>query len=114
MDFDEAREVHDLETMSDIIGRIIDHCTALLQAGRADEIPPAANEIVAHVNVMIYFVLKLLGDFMAATELYENILRIRANFPEVKRNLKLVRLGVMKKLIDRLLDGDSRVKVIRP
>ena len=248
-DFDAAREVHDIETMSDIIKRVIDHCGELAQSGRADEIPPAANEIAAHVNVMIYFVMKLLGDgnaskakhylgtpdvdldinegfffmyylfgrmfylegdftraekfftryeelrmkkfgdvdelslfyranclaltgdFNAAAQLYENILLIRANFPEVKRNLQLVRrstvdglirelsslryftnwrdvpifinardrLGVMKRLIDwlldagyrrliildnrstypplleyyRALDGDSRVKVIR-
>ena len=61
-DFDAAREVHDLETMSDIIKRVNDHCSELARTGRANEIPPEANEIAAHVNVMIYFVLKLLGE----------------------------------------------------
>ena len=252
-DFDAAREIHDLETMSDIIKRVNDHCGELARTGRANEIPPEANEIAAHVNVMIYFVMKLLGDgnaskarhylgtfenpggvdlninegfffmyylfgrmfylegdffraeefftryeglrmkkfgdvdelslfyranclaftgkFFAAAQLYERILQIKANFPEVKRNLERLRrgnvgglvrelsslryftnwrdvpifinardrLGVMKRMIDwlldagyrkliildnlstypplleyyRALDGDSRVKVIR-
>ena len=61
-DFDAAREVHDIETISNTIKRVIEHCTALAQSGRANEIPPVANEIAAHVNIMIYFVMKLLSD----------------------------------------------------
>ena len=222
-DFDAAREVHDLETISDIFLRVNEHCGELARTGRTNEIPPVANEIAAHVNVMIYFVMKLLGDgnavkakhylgepdgvelgfndgffflyyliarmfyiegdftraekfftryeeirtrkfadvdelslfyranclastgdFHAATELYERILSIRANFGEVKRNLELVRrsnvdglirepsslryfpnwrdvpifinardrLGVMKRMIDWLLDAGYRKLII--
>ena len=88
--------------------------------------------------------LALTGDFHAAIELYEKILRIKANFPEVKRDLEIVRrgsienlareisslwdfpdwrdvpifinardrLGVMKKLIDWLLDAGYRKLII--
>ena len=222
-DFDAAREVHDLETISDIIKRVTEHCNSLAQSGRADEIPTVANEIAAHVNIMIYFVMKLLsdgdaskakhylgepntvnlgfddgffflyylfgrmfylsgdftraekfftryeelrtkkfadvdelslfyranclaltGNFHAATEIYEQILLIRANFTEVKRNLELVRrsnvddlirelsslwhfpnwrdvpifinardrLGVMKRMINWLLDAGYRKLII--
>ena len=222
-DFESAREVHDLQTISNIIVQVMNHCGELTNAGRANEIPPVANEITAHVNVMIYYVMKLLGDgdidkakfyfnvpespdlklndgfffmhylfgrifylsgdyrraaeffmryedlrtkkfddtdelslfyranclaltgnFHAAIDLYENVLRIRANFHEAKKNLELVRrgevdgliqkisslwyfphwrdvpifinardrLGVMKKLIDWLLDAGYRKLII--
>lgn len=82
----------------------------------------------------------MLGDFDTSARLYEQILTIKADFPEAKKNLKLVlrgsnenlvrevkslwnfpywrdvpifinardRLGVMKKLIDWLLDAGYR------
>ena len=86
----------------------------------------------------------LLGEFNVAIKLYELILKIKANFPEAKKNLKLVqsgtnknlvrevkslwkfpgwrdvpifiiardRLGIMKKLIDWLLDAGYRNLII--
>lgn len=86
----------------------------------------------------------LLGYFNVAAQLYEFILKIKANFPEAKKNLKLVqsgtnknlvhevkslwkfpgwrdvpifinardRLGVLKKLIDWLLDAGYRNLII--
>ncbi len=87
--------------------------------------------------------LVLLGDYNAASKLYEKILTIKANFPEVKKNFEMVqhgsnkiilelsslwnfpdwrdvpifinardRLGVMKKLIDWLLDAGYRKLII--
>ena len=222
-DFKSARAIHDLETMSNIIAQVMKHCGELTNTGRADEIPPVANEIAAHVNVMIYYAMKLLsdgnsdkakiylgapetadlkinegfffmyylygrmfyldgdyrraaeffaryetlrakkfddvdelslfyranclaltGDFHAAAQLYENVLRIRANFHEAKNNLELVRrcstenlareikslwyfpnwrdvpifinardrLGIMKRMIDWLLDAGYRKLII--
>ena len=224
-DFNAAQEVHDIETMSDIIKRVTEKFGELASTGRANEIPPEANEIIGHISVMIYYAMQLLsdgnvakakyylgapespdinlnegyfflyyligrmfyieGDFTraekflaryeeirlrterfaeidelslfyranclaltgnlhAAQNLYEQILLIRANFPEVKRNLELVRrstvdglirelsslwyfpnwrdvpifinardrLGVMKKLIDWLLDAGYRKLII--
>ncbi len=222
-DFETSRSTHDLETMSNIIQRVMKHCGELSNAGRAGEIPPVANEIAAHVNVMIYYAMKLLsdgnsdkakiylgapentdlkinegfffmyylfgrtlylagefhraaeflaryenlrtkkfddvdelslfyranclaltGDFHAAAELYENVLRIKADFREAKKNLELVRrgstenlareikslwyfpywrdvpifinardrLGIMKRMIDWLLDAGYRKLII--
>ena len=86
----------------------------------------------------------LLGEFNVAIKLYELVLKIKANFPEAKKNLKLVqsgtnknlvrevkslwkfpgwrdvpifinardRLGIMKKLIDWLLDAGYRNLII--
>lgn len=86
----------------------------------------------------------MLGDFDTSARLYEQILTIKADFPEAKKNLKLVlrgsnenlvrevkslwnfpywrdvpifinardRLGVMKKLIDWLLDAGYRNLII--
>ena len=88
--------------------------------------------------------LALLGYFQTSRKIYEQILTIRADFPEVKKNLELVlrgenenlvlelsslwyfpnwydvpifinardRLGVMKKLIDWLLDAGYRKLII--
>ena len=88
--------------------------------------------------------LALMKDFQAAAVIYESILKIKADFPEVQKNLKLIqggsnknlvrevkslwkfctwrdvpifinardRLGVMKKLIDWLLDADYRNLII--
>ena len=88
--------------------------------------------------------LALLGNFQAAKKIYEQILKIKADSPEVKKNFKIVRrgsnknlvreisslwnfptwqdvpifinardrLGVMKKLIDWLLDADYRNLII--
>ena len=88
--------------------------------------------------------LALLGDFQASKKIYAQILTIKADFPEVKKNLELVlrgenknlvlelsslwnfpnwrdvpifinardRLGVMKKLIDWLLDAGYRKLII--
>lgn len=88
--------------------------------------------------------LALMKDFRMSAQLYERILNIKANFPEVKKNLKLVqsgtnknlvrevkslwkfpswrdvpifinardRLGVMKRLIDWLLDAGYRNLII--
>ena len=222
-DFESGRATHDLETMSKIIVQVMKHCGELAHAGRVNEIPPVANKIAAHVNVMIYYAMKLLsdgdagkakiylnapespdlkinegfffmyylfgrtlylagdyrnaaeffsryedlrakkfddvdelslfyranclaltGDFHAAAELYENVLRIRASFREAKKNLELVRrgsvdglvkkissllyfphwrdvpifinardrLGIMKRMIDWLLDAGYRKLII--
>ena len=86
----------------------------------------------------------MLGDFNVATRLYEQILTIKADFPEAKENLELLlhgsnqniarevkslwnfpywqdvpifinardRLGVMKKLIDWILDAGYRKLII--
>lgn len=86
----------------------------------------------------------LLGDFNTAAQLYELILKMKANFPEAKKNFDIVRhgsnkklvlevkslwkftnwryvpifinardrLGVMKKLIDWLLDAGYRNLII--
>ena len=88
--------------------------------------------------------LALLGDFQTAAELYKKILIIKADFPEVQKNLEIVqrnsnknlalelsslwnfphwrdvpifinardRLGVMKKMIDWLLDAGYRKLII--
>ena len=88
--------------------------------------------------------LAMLDDFGAAAKIYEQILSIKADFPEAKKNLELVRrglkknlvrevwslwnfcdwrdvpifinardrLGVMKKLIDWLLDAGYRKLII--
>ena len=41
--------------------------------------------------------LAMLGDFNAAARLYEQILAIKADFPEVKRNLEILQRGSTKK-----------------
>lgn len=41
----------------------------------------------------------LLGKFQTAAEFYELILSIKADFPEAKRNLQIVRLGTNKNLV---------------
>ena len=43
--------------------------------------------------------LALLGNFQAAAAFYEQILKIKADFPEVKTNLEIVRRGSNKNLI---------------
>ncbi|MBR4383106.1 MAG: tetratricopeptide repeat protein, partial [Selenomonadaceae bacterium] len=222
-DFESARAAHDLETISNIIVQVMEHCGELARTGRVNEIPPVANEIAAHVNVMIYYAMQLLsdgdagkarfylsvlasndpkinagfffmyylfgralylsgdyrnaaeifaryeelrakkfddvdelslfyranclaltGDFHAASQLYEKILRINATFHEAKKNLKLVRrgsvdglareikslwnftnwrdvpifinardrFGIMKRMIDWLLDAGYRKLII--
>ena len=222
-DFKTAQTAGDFEKLSDIIAQVHKHCGALAKAGRANEIPPTAKYIGAHINVMIYQATKLLskgnpdkakfymyllalyggnfsggyfylyyllgrtlyatgdypralkifnvyeknrcaqwndldelslfyrancmaslGEFQAAVELYEQILTIKADFPEVKKNLKIARrgsnknlaielsslwnfphwrdvpifinardrLGVMKQLIDWLLDAGYRKLII--
>lgn len=220
-DFKAAQAADDFEKLSDIIAQVHEHCGALAKAGRANEIPPTAKYIGAHINVMIYQATKLLssnpdkakfymyllalyggnfsggyfylyyllgrtlyatgdypralkifnvyeqnryaqwndfdelslfyranclallGDFQTAAELYEKVLMIKADFPEVKKNLELMRhgsnkiilelsnlwnfphwrdvpifinardrLGVMKKLIDWLLNAGYRKLII--
>ena len=61
-EFETAQASYDLEKMSDIIAQVNKHCKDLAEAGRANEIPPEAQKVAAHVNVMIYFVMKLLSD----------------------------------------------------
>lgn len=171
-DFEAASAAHDLETMCKLFIQTMEYGNELKQAGKLNEIPPEADKIVGYVNVMLYYVMKLLndgdfaaakfylfsprkfqmnfdanylhlyyltgrafygtndfiraikfftgyeelrtelfgdvdevalffhanclalsGNFSAATELYEEILRIKANFPEVKKNLELVQRG---------------------
>ena len=88
--------------------------------------------------------LAMLGNFESAAEIYETVLTVKSDFPEVQKNLELVkqnsnenlvmevsslwnfcdwqdvpifinardRVGVMKKLIDRLLDAGYRNLII--
>ena len=222
-EFKAAEAACDLEKMSDIFMQVNKYCSALAQAGRANEIPPSAYYIAAFVNVTVYQAMKflndgkadkaksyllalanadfatfekffcnlymlgksfymtgdylnaikifnryeqirnkewkdadelnlfyaancfaLLGNFKAAKNIYEQILKLKADFPEVKKNLKIIRrgsnknlvrelsslwkfsdwqdvpifinardrLGVMKKLIDWLLDAGYRKLII--
>ncbi len=177
-DFKAAQAADDFEKLSDIIAQVHEHCGALAKAGRADEIPPTAKYIGAHINVMIYQATKLLsgkpdkakfymyllalysgnfsggyfylyyllsrtlyatgdypralkifnvyeqnrytqwndldelslfyranclallGDFQTAAELYEKVLMIKADFPEVKKNLELMRRGSNKIILE--------------
>lgn len=177
-DFKAAQAADDFEKLSDIIAQVHEHCGALAKAGRANEIPPTAKYIGAHINVMIYQATKLLSsnpdkakfymyllalyggnfsggyfylyyllgrtlyatgdypralkifnvyeqnryaqwndfdelslfyranclalleDFKAASELYEKILTIKADFPEVKKNLELARRGSNKIILE--------------
>lgn len=218
-DFEAAKAANNLKKMSNLIAQVIEYGNELAQAGRANEIPPQVIQIAEHVNILIYYTMKLLsdgdsdkaknyllalsrnnaanftkffhmlyllgkalystgyhlqaakifdryeqiratnwndvdelslfyranslallGEFNAAARLYEKILTIKADFPEVRKNLELVlrgdnenlarevkslwnfpdwrdvpifinardRLGVMKKLIDWLLDAGYR------
>ena len=220
-DFEAVRSKLNLEKMSNIILQVNEHCAEMFQSGKGNDIPPEAYKINAHIEVMIYTIMKLLSDgrgdkakpyfmpiiktegfeqffyvyyllgrafyltgdylhaskffiqyekvrksvlkdndeinlfylanslalmkdFQAAAGLYESILKIKADFPEVQKNLKLVqggsnknlvreikslwkfctwrdvpifinardRLGVMKKLIDWLLDAGYRNLII--
>lgn len=61
-DFTTARRANNLGKTAAIIAQVIEYGNGLAQAGRANEIPPQAMHIAAHVNVLIYYVTKLLSD----------------------------------------------------
>lgn len=61
-DFETARAVNDLDAMSKIFVDVNNFCGNLARLNRANEIPPAANKIANHVNVLIFHAAKLIGD----------------------------------------------------
>ena len=172
--FKAAQASDDFEKQSEIIAQVHEFCGGLVKIGKANEIPPSAKYIGAHINVLIYQVTKLLhegkndkakfymyllahgqnfsggwfylyyllgktlyatgdypraakifgvyeknrfmqwqdfdelslfyranclallGNFQAAKEIYEQILTIKADFPEVKKNLEKILRGENK------------------
>ena len=61
-EFAAAEAVNDLEKMSEIILQVDKFFGGLAKAGRAKEIPPDANYILRHVNVLIFYAIKLLSS----------------------------------------------------
>ena len=61
-DFEAARIKYDLEKMSNIIVQAIDFRAELIQAGKANELPPSVNYIIGHIGILAYHTMKLLSD----------------------------------------------------
>lgn len=66
-DFDAARSADDLETMSKIIAQVNLYCTQLVDAGRANEIPPEEKNITQYIAVSVFRAMQHLTDGDAAT-----------------------------------------------
>ena len=60
--FKAAQASDDFEKQSEIIAQVHEFCCGLAKAGRANEIPPSAKYIGAHISVLIYQVTKLLHE----------------------------------------------------
>lgn len=61
-DFAAAQKANNLGKTAAIIAQVIEYGNGLAQAGRANDIPPQAIHIAAHVRVLIYYATKLLSD----------------------------------------------------
>lgn len=61
-DFEAAQAKYDLEKMCKIIAQVTDYCCELNKADKKDEIPPDAMNIIRHLNILVYNILKLLSN----------------------------------------------------